>query len=242
MTASHQNFKSISSKLVPFVNTVGVYFILFLPSDEPSLFSMLIKCLPILSLMVYVILHGISLQPKYSMSRRILLGLMFSCLGDALLVWPNYFLEGMLSFGVAQLMYISAFDLKPLNLDVGVILYVISALGLTILRRNLTGVFQVGVPIYTFLLTTMTWRTIARLDIKQGCWLRYVTCIGGILWLVSDGLLGFHLFYTPLPYSQLFIMGTYYMGQLGIALSVSEQQPCPSPSPTLVNKPAHLVQ
>ncbi|KAL1459328.1 hypothetical protein WDU94_011322, partial [Cyamophila willieti] len=56
--------KSISSKLFPFVNTVGVYFILFLPSDEPSLFSMLIKCLPILSLMVFVILHGISLQPE----------------------------------------------------------------------------------------------------------------------------------------------------------------------------------
>lgn len=44
-------------------------------------------------------------------------------------MWPNYFLEGMLAFGVTQVIYISAFEMKPLNLDLGVILYVIAALG-----------------------------------------------------------------------------------------------------------------
>ncbi|KAI5732585.1 hypothetical protein M8J76_001941 [Diaphorina citri] len=225
MATSYQNFKSISSKLVPFINTVAVYFILFLPSDEPSLFALLIKCLPIICLMVFVVLNGLGLQPEYSLSRRIFLGLLFSCLGDALLVWPNYFLEGMIAFGVAQVMYISAFQFKPLQLNVGVILYVMLLLALAFLGSNLTGIFLVGVPVYAFLLTTMAWRTIARVDKQQGpvSWLRYVTCMGGLLFLLSDLVLAFHLFYSPLPYAQWVIMTTYYIGQLGIALSVSEQ-------------------
>lgn len=31
-----------------------------------------------------------------------MMGLIFSCIGDALLVWPAYFIEGMTAFGVAQ--------------------------------------------------------------------------------------------------------------------------------------------
>lgn len=243
MATSSQNFKSISSKLVPFMNTLGVYFILFLPSDEPSAFAMLIKCLPIMSLIVFVLLHGISLQPEYSFSRQIALGLLFSCIGDACLVWPNFFLPGMVSFGVAQVMYISAFQFKPLKLNVGVAIYVISALALAILRSNLSGVFLIGVPVYAFLLSTMTWRTIARIDNKLGpvsC-LRYLTCLGGLLWLISDGVLGFHLFYSTLPNAQWLIMGTYYMGQLGIALSVAEQNNEPM-SPAALKKPAQFVK
>jgi hypothetical protein len=53
--------KSVGPKLVPFFKTVAIYFVLFIPSDRPSLFSMFIKCLPIVSLIVFVLLHGMSL-------------------------------------------------------------------------------------------------------------------------------------------------------------------------------------
>ncbi len=42
------------------------------------------------------------LYSRHSFARRILVGLLLSCLGDALLVWPNYFLHGMMAFGAAQ--------------------------------------------------------------------------------------------------------------------------------------------
>jgi hypothetical protein len=53
--------KSVGPKLVPFFKTVAIYFVLFIPVERPSLFSMLIKCLPIVSLIVFVLLHGMSL-------------------------------------------------------------------------------------------------------------------------------------------------------------------------------------
>jgi hypothetical protein len=53
--------KSVGPKLVPFFKTVAIYFVLFIPAERPSLFSMLIKCLPVISLIIFVLLHGISL-------------------------------------------------------------------------------------------------------------------------------------------------------------------------------------
>jgi hypothetical protein len=53
--------KSVGPKLVPFFKTVAIYFVLFIPVERPSLFAMLIKCLPIISLIVFVLLHGMSL-------------------------------------------------------------------------------------------------------------------------------------------------------------------------------------
>ncbi|CAD1475832.1 unnamed protein product, partial [Heterotrigona itama] len=50
-------------------------------------------------------------------------------------------------------------------------------------------------------------------------WTKLCSCIGSICFLISDTLLGFHYFHTPLPYSQVSIMLTYYAAQLGIALS-----------------------
>jgi uncharacterized membrane protein YhhN len=48
--------------------------------------------------------------------------------GDALLIWPQYFIYGMGAFGVAQIMYTAAFGFQPLNVPLGMVLY---ALGMT---------------------------------------------------------------------------------------------------------------
>ncbi|PSN58441.1 hypothetical protein C0J52_02788 [Blattella germanica] len=103
---------------------------------------MLIKCLPIVSLVVFVLLHGMSLGDEYTFSRRILTGLLFSCLGDALLVWPHYFLHGMAAFGVAQVMYTAAFGFKPLNATLGAALYLLCATGSTSVQENNSRIFK----------------------------------------------------------------------------------------------------
>jgi hypothetical protein len=47
-------------KLVPFIKTFALYFALFIPEDKPSWRATTIKCLPILSLALFVLLHGIT--------------------------------------------------------------------------------------------------------------------------------------------------------------------------------------
>jgi len=66
--------KSVGPKLVPFFKTLTIYFVLF--ADEPWLESAVycvIKCLPIMSLMFFVLLHGMSFSEYYSYSRKVCL-------------------------------------------------------------------------------------------------------------------------------------------------------------------------
>nr|CAD7439305.1 unnamed protein product [Timema bartmani] len=243
---SQYPLKSVGPKLVPFFKTLAIYFVLFIPVERPSWFAMCIKCLPIVSLIVFVLLHGMSLgnecvllkhiaDPfyeessliyRYAFSRRILTGLVFSCVGDALLVWPHYFLHGMAAFGGAHIMYIAAFGFKPLNIALGVLLFNFCGVAVSALMRRLSGVLLVGIPVYSILLITMTWRAIARVQLFEELWTwtKLCSCAGGIIFAISDALIGFNHFHHPIPHSQALIMVTYYAAQLGIALSVVDSK------------------
>jgi len=54
--------------------------------------------------MFFVLLHGMSFSEYYSYSRKVLAGLMFSCIGDAFMVFSTagYFVPGVAAFAVAQ--------------------------------------------------------------------------------------------------------------------------------------------
>ncbi|XP_037076715.1 lysoplasmalogenase-like protein TMEM86A [Pollicipes pollicipes] len=217
--------KSVGPKLVPFFKTAAVYFVLFIPEDRPSWLALVIKCLPILSLLVFVLLHGMSLGDEYSYARRIMLGLSFCMLGDALLVFPGYFLEGMAAFAVGHVFYVAAFGFKPLNPSAGAVLYGAGAAGLYLLMPGADGVFVVGLPLYALALITMVWRAIARVQLLEDfwTWTKLCSCIGGICFVISDTLIGFHVFYGA-PYIQAAVMVLYYAAQMGIALSVVDSK------------------
>lgn len=230
MSAVAQAVKSIGPKLVPFFKTVAIYFVVFLPFNVPSVLSTILKCLPILSLMLFVVLHGMSLGDEYKYSRRILVGLIFCCLGDAFLIWPGYFELGMLSFAIGHINYILAFGFQPLNLTLGVCLCAINIMGLAYLMPGLHGVLVPGVTIYTFILTTMMWRAIARAQFFEDLWTwsKLCSCMGAILFVISDLILGLDRFKFSIEYSQALVMSTYYAAQLGIALSVVDAKTQPT--------------
>ncbi|XP_051168920.1 lysoplasmalogenase-like protein TMEM86A [Leptopilina boulardi] len=224
MSSPTQVLRSVGPKLVPFLKSISVYFVLM--AEQPSLLTACFKCLPIISLIVFVLLHGMSLSKEYTFSRRILTGLVFSCIGDALLVWPNLFTAGMAMFSIAQIMYIIAFGFTPLNPSIGAVLYAGGALVTYILMPGLSGILAIGVPFYIMLLCTMAWRAIARVQFfdELWTWTKLCSCVGSICFLMSDTLLGFNYFYSPIPYSRISIMLSYYAAQLGIALSAIESK------------------
>ncbi|XP_064480680.1 lysoplasmalogenase TMEM86A-like isoform X2 [Ornithodoros turicata] len=220
--------KCVGPKLVPFFKSVAIYFVLAI-SRQPSWFGCLLKCLPIVFLGVFVVLHGISLgDKKHCYSRRILFGLCFSCLGDALLVWPSGFLAGMLSFGVAHLFYISAFKMDPLNPWAGAVCLAILAGGSALLMPGLYGVYTWAVPFYGFLLMFMVWRGVSRVRFFDDLWTwtKLCSCFGCILFAASDCIIALKMFFlreSP-PYTQHVIMMLYYAAQLGVALSVVDSR------------------
>ncbi|XP_028145798.2 lysoplasmalogenase-like protein TMEM86A isoform X1 [Diabrotica virgifera virgifera] len=222
MSSVAKVIRSVGPKLVPFFKTVAIYFVIFIPQDKPSIFSVILKCLPIVSLMLFVILNGMSLGNEYKYSRKILLGLIFCCIGDALLVWNQYFDLGMLAFMIGHLQYIMAFGFKPLQVPLATVLFTLGTMVVFYLLPDLYGVFSFGVPIYIFIITTMLWRAIARVQLFEDLWTwsKLCTCAGGILFALSDLLIGIDRFKFNIEYAQVLVMSTYYAGQFGIAVSV----------------------
>ncbi|XP_017846545.1 lysoplasmalogenase-like protein TMEM86A isoform X2 [Drosophila busckii] len=177
--------------------------------------------------MLYVIIKGFSFNKNYRCSQLILLGLIFSCGGDALLN-VNLFPFGMVSFGIAHVFYMSAFGWRPLKWILGVALYVPVIIFVIFVAKYLDEILIVGVPIYCALITTMLWRALARAVDTKSC-LSIFCAVGALLFVISDALIAVTMFLgVALPGARLQIMITYYIAQLAIALSTADDGPEPS--------------
>lgn len=222
--------KSVGPKLVPFFKTVAIYFVLFGEGSNRhgSILHCVTKCLPIASLIIFVFLHGMSLSEYYSYSRKVLLGLVFSAFGDAFLVWQNsgYFVHGLLMFAVAQLLYASAFGLKPLKMWLGGIVCTIGVIVYAVLYPFLEGPMVFLTGFYVALISFMAWRAAARVQIFNDLWTwtKLCGCAGALCFMISDTTIALNKFVSPIPYAQVIIMVTYYAAQLGITLSVVDSQ------------------
>ncbi len=208
------------------------------PGEEdnynPVIFSVC-KILPIVSLIVFVLLHGMNFSEAYSYSWKILIGLVFSALGDIFLVFSDYgfFIHGIASFAMAQFLYAWAFDIWPLKLYVGGICAVIASTIYVCLLPGLHGVMVYVGAVYCALIFTMMWRAIARVQFFNDQWVftqdlwkwtKLCSCIGAFFFVVSDFTIALNKFVRPVPYAHVIIMLTYYAAQFHITVSVVDSQ------------------
>lgn len=74
-------------------------------------------------------------------------------------------------------------------------------LAIIFIHEGLESVLLIGLPIYSFLLLTMSWRAMARAaNTQPSYWVVDKLCgICSFLFVISDGLIAFDKFYTPIP-------------------------------------------
>jgi uncharacterized membrane protein YhhN len=222
--------KSVGPKLVPFFKTVAIFFVLYGKEERTCIFFCLVKCLPVISLIVFVLLHGMSFDECYRYSRRILVGLVFSMFGDVFLVWKNQMsgnLElGLLSFAIAQIMYARAFGWRPLKPYPGAAFLALGLCFYSYLQSYLTGLMMYLAPFYITLICTMAWRAMARVQFYDDLWTwtKLCGCAGAVCFLVSDLVIAINMFAFSVPFAHTIIMLTYYAAQFGISLSVVDSQ------------------
>ena len=214
--------RSVGPLLAPFLKTACIYFILDLPEGAPSLTATVVKCLPIMALMMFVWAQGTQDNPY---NTRILLGLGLSCVGDALLVWQQrdmaFFLVGMLSFSCAQVAYMSAFGFHPFGLKELLMTAAITVPTQAVVLACVPTVLLLPVFIYVQLLCIVLWRALARFNLRGEIpWRKIYAAVGMLLFTASDFLLGVNKFCHPLPYQDTLIMSGYYAAQMCVALSV----------------------
>ena len=153
----------------------------------------------------------------------ILVGLIFSLLGDVFLIWPErLFLVGLASFAVTHVCYLLAF-----RSDVGwaprwlpfLLFGAVAAALLAVLWPGLAPTLKAPVVVYAALLAAMTAQATGRAAVL-GRWSAWLAAAGAMLFLCSDSLLALGRFRFPFEASRAVVLGTYFSAQWLITLSV----------------------
>lgn len=153
-------------------------------------------------------------------------GLLASLAGDILLMLPQgRFVPGLVAFLIAHLCYIVAFTADGATgratLLPALVVYAFASVVLASLWQSL-GTMRAPVTAYVAVISTMSWTAITRWRIHPSLGTA-LAAAGSLCFLLSDSSLAFRKFVAPFPGATLGILGTYYLAQWGIALSVTDE-------------------
>ena len=220
--------ESISLLLVVSLVAVlmGIVTILvrYAPPDYPAL-DRITKPLTTLLILVIALLPGTFFIDRYAAA--ICLGLVFSSIGDYLLMSPERFLHGLVSFLLALLCYaVAFFEGLSANAFVwaAVVLYLAGEGLLAYVRGGLRGGMRAAVRAYVAVTVFMVALAIGQAAASPSTG-TMIAAAGAFLLLVSDSLLAIDRFRRPFHLVHVAVLGTYYVGQLLIALSVGLCRP-----------------
>ena len=157
--------------------------------------------------------------------RGVIAGLVFSLAGDVLLMLsPGLFVGGLLAFLVAHLCYLRAFTVDTRLFARWLPLAVLGAIGAAILAflwGGLAPALRGPVIAYVVVLVAMAAQAFARWREHPDARTR-MAAIGGVLFVASDALLAIDRFRAPIVAAPLWVLGSYWAAQWGIAQSVRE--------------------
>lgn len=199
----------------------GIAYLSAVTLDLPLL-RMLCKPLPVLALLLWILS-----TPADAYRRWVAIGMALSILGDILLEWPiNAFVPGLAAFLLAHLAYLVAYlgDTRRLA-PAGLLFAALLGGGLfALLSSRGLGPLLLPIALYSLTISCMLWRATARLGVPSiGSASRIFAALGALLFVSSDAMIGISRFVAAFDGSSYAIMLTYWLGQLGIAASVTSR-------------------
>lgn len=201
---------------------------------QNKLLDYLFKPLIMISIGGYFLLNSGKLNK--SVVRFAMIAFLFSLLGDSFLMFANggnsYFIFGLASFLIAQIFYIFLFQ-KTIQLSgkesfltknrIYLIPYFLyGAVVYSLLFVHLDFVLKIAVFIYITAILCMSAMALNRfkaVSLKSF----YFVFSGSVLFLISDTLIAFDKFVTPVPNDRIFVMSTYIAAQFLIMKGLLKQ-------------------
>lgn len=159
-------------------------------------------------------------SPFYQIA--ISVGLLFSLAGDIFLMLPrDHFRAGLVSFLLAHLCYIGAFGAQVSwpYLSWWGLPVVGFAFGIYRLLAPHLGKMQLPVLVYMMVISLMAWLALTLFVQQQTTWALWAAS-GAVLFVISDSTLALNRFRQRFWSAQFIVLGTYYLAQWLIALSV----------------------
>lgn len=195
-------------------------------------YNILIKPLICLSLAFYLYKEG---NMKIGFNRLVFAGLIFSLLGDVLLIYAGadvyFFLYGLVSFLLVYIVYSLAFfrDFKNNPQESKyyghLMFFVMGVFSLSYYSwiRDYLNDFRIPVMVYIFVISIMAilaayrYRRVNLLSFR-------LICFGAVFFVISDSALAFGKFVEPYSFSGILIMSTYMIAQYLITIGTIERK------------------
>lgn len=200
----------------------SIIYIFVIPHD-PFWFKLIFKMIP----MILIFIYAYQRMPRNRLKIHwlILTGLIFCSIGDATLHW---FIVGLSAFLIGHLFYIAAFltewkySLSRLLVIIPLAIYgfFMGTRLVDALQENGDTALIAPVLFYITAIMVMAWAA----SMTGNRWL----IIGSLLFVISDSVLAWNMFVSPISYSHLTIMSTYYGAQFFIAHSMASFQRQPN--------------
>lgn len=163
------------------------------------------------------------------------LGILLSLVGDVLLMisLDKFFLAGLAAFLLAHIAYIVGFNIPIPGMDFfGIVFAVMIGLGgARIIRRILdrlpaTGQGQMRIPIivYSAVISVMLLSAMMKLvDISWNAGAAALVSVGAFLFYLSDIILAWNKFVTPIKGGRIYNIAAYHLGQIALIAGVIAQ-------------------
>ncbi len=186
------------------------------------------KPLILIVLMVFFWKHSIHLSLKTKTT--MVFALMFSLLGDILLMFvavsANYFIGGLVAFLLAHIMYVFTFlkqrssrKIKPAFL----IVVLVYAIGLLYVLYDGLGDMLIPVIVYmTAILIMVISASLRKVAVLNNSY--NLVFMGALFFMISDSLLAVNKFYQAIPLSSILIMTTYALAQYLIVRGILKHE------------------
>ena len=174
--------------------------------------------------MIFIII--IALLGKNPPSRKyklaIAAGLIFSMIGDILLMLPvDLFIAGLVSFLIAQLIYTYAFHSgRSFRFRfIPILPFVVYGILIFVILFPWLNGMTIPVAAYLLVIMVMAWQAWDQWDDKRTRW-GLLAFIGALLFVISDTILAVNKFVAPFWAARLLTLTTYYAAQWLISNSV----------------------
>lgn len=168
------------------------------------------------------------LQHHNSYSNTIAIGLFASSFGDIFLELDDdygldMFIPGLVSFLIAHLFYIRAFSGKLQSSAMWVAIPIVVVYYLVVMSKLIPKAepeLRIPVLVYGLAISSMAFLSINRFFCNQlNTTSKFLSLLGSLSFVISDTVLAFNKFHTPIDNAKVIVMITYYGGQFCIAAS-----------------------
>ncbi len=163
------------------------------------------------------------------------LGIIFSLLGDVLLMFSleRMFLPGLVAFLLAHIAYVIGFNIPLPELSAWALgmAFIIAIGGGRIIRRILSALdgksqsrMRMPIIVYSLVISVMLLSAMIKLtDISWGANAALLVTVGAFLFYLSDIILAWNKFVTPIQHGRIYNIAAYHLGQIALIAGVIAQ-------------------